>query len=131
TTITDQPALQFQLGQTYPLRLTGVITLEFAPNAANLPSNYGITNNTAVRFAMNSPDGINTTVDIPPNSTTPIPLPAVQNGSVAGDITARLTSLFNAATGQPIPLPSQPVTGRITVPRLAPIITPGSVRIEN
>jgi hypothetical protein len=126
--ITDQPTPVFQLGQAYPLAVTAVVTLEFTPNASNLPANYGITQNTAVKFSNGT---INAQANVPPNSTAAITLPAVSIGHVAGTITIRLTSLVNTATNQPIPLPSQTVTGTITVPRQAPIITAGSVFIEN
>jgi len=127
-TVTDQPVLQFQLGQAYPLALTGVVTLSFTGNASNLPANYDITQNTAVKFANGQ---ITTTVNIPANSTAAIALPGISIGHVAGTITARLTSLVNSATNQPIALPSQTIAGQVIVPRLAPAITAGSVKIQN
>src|SRR5207248_11538788 len=57
--------------------------------------------------------------------------PAVQLGTVAGTITVQLASLTVAGTGQSVPLPSTLPSTTITVPRLAPVIVPGSVKITN
>jgi hypothetical protein len=125
TTPSDQPVAQFSLGQAYPLALRGTFQLTFTPNAAALPANY---TNAAVQFATG---GTLAQVSIPANSTTAVALPAVQIGSVAGTIDVRLTSLVNSSTGQPVPLPSQAPAATITVPRTAPVIVPGSVKIAN
>jgi len=121
STITDSPAPQMTLGQAYPVALSGTYRLTFTPNAAGLPTPF---NNTAVQFVTG---GTTATVAIPPNSTAAVPLPGVQLGTVAGTITVQLASL--TAAGQPAPLPVTVPSVTITVPRLAPVIVPGSVRI--
>jgi hypothetical protein len=121
----DQPVPQVTLAQAYPVALRGTFGLSFTPNAAALPANY---NNTAVQFATG---GTTAQVTIPANSTAPVSLPAVQIGSVAGAINIQLTALVNPATNQAVPMPSQPPPGIITVPRIAPVIVPGSVKLAN
>lgn len=119
--ITDSPAPQMTLGQGYPLALSATYRLTFTPNAAGLPTPF---NNTAVQFVTG---GTTATVAIPPNSTAAVTLPGVQLGTVAGTITVQLASL--TAAGQAVPLPATVPSVTITVPRLAPVIVPGSVRI--
>jgi hypothetical protein len=123
TTTSDQPAPTVTLGQAFPTALIATFTLSFTPNAASLPTPF---NNTAVQFAGGGTTTAN--INIPPNSTAPVTLPAVQLGSVAGTIMVRLASL--TTNGQSV-LPANPPSTNITVPRLAPIIVPGSVKIIN
>ena len=119
----DQPVPQLTLAQGYPVALRGTFTLSFSPNAADLPANY---TNDAVQFAAG---GATAQATIPANSTAPVSLPAIQIGSVAGNISVRLTALADLATGLSIPLPSPLPNVAIAVPRIAPVIAPGSVRI--
>jgi len=123
-TISDQPVPSVTLG-AYPVALNGTFRLSFTPNAAGLPANF---TNSAVQFVSG---GITSPLAIPANSTTPVTLPAVQLGTVAGTITVQLTSLTIASTGQAVPLPTPAPSQTITVPRLAPVIVPGSVKITN
>jgi hypothetical protein len=119
----DQPAPTVTLGQVFPTPLVATFSLTFVPNANNLPTPF---NYTAVQFAGGGTTSPNIT--IPPNSTAPVTLPAVQLGSVAGTIAVRLATL--TSNGQSV-LPANPSSTNINVPRLAPAITAGSVRIVN
>ncbi|MBZ5620376.1 MAG: Ig-like domain-containing protein [Acidobacteriia bacterium] len=129
TTPADQPVPQVAI-PSYPVALVATFVLSFTPNgAASLPTPF---NNTAVQFVTAAPGSGGTTtlpINVPPNSP-PVPLPAVQIGTVAGTITVRLATLTIAGTTQSA-LPANPTTTTITVPRLAPIIVPGSVKITN
>jgi hypothetical protein len=110
----------------YPVPLTATFTLSFVPNAASLPANYV---NPAVQFATG---GTAVQVNIPANSTAPVALPAVQTGSVAGQINVTLTALRDSRSDQTVPLPTPaPAPAPIVVTRSAPTIVPGSVRITN
>ena len=120
----DQPAPQLSLDQPYPFPVTGTLTLSFTPAVSGLPAGYN--------DAQFSSGATTFQVNIPANSTTPAPsIPPVQLGSVAGDITATLGSLSIAGGGPNLPFPSAAPKVRITLPALAPIIVPGSVRIVN
>jgi hypothetical protein len=124
TTTTDQPAPKLTSAQSYPLALTGTVTLSFVPNATGLPAGFN-----DAQFASGGPTF---QVTIPANSTTPSPpIPAIQLGSVAGDIIGTLGTLTMVGTTQTVPFPGSPPNVKITVPRLAPIIVPGSVKITN
>jgi hypothetical protein len=119
---TDTPIPSVTLGQAFPTALLATFTLSFTPNVNNLPT--ATFSYTAVQFA--SPGGTTATVTIPAGSTTAVPLPAVQVGSEAGTIAVKLTAL--TAGGQSV-LPASPPTTNITVPRLAPVIVAGSVKL--
>jgi len=58
-----------------------------------------------------------------------VALPAVQLGTVAGVITIALKVLTITSTGQTVTLPTPAPSQTITVPQLAPVIVPGSVKI--
>jgi len=120
----DQPAPQLSLAQAYDFDMTGTLTLAFVPNAPGLPSGY---------LDAQFPDGTTRfAVIIPANSTTPNPpLPPIQLGSVAGDILVSLGPLMITGTAQVAPFSGQAPSAKITVPALAPIIVPGSVKIMN
>jgi len=123
TTISDQPVPQASLGTGYPVALNATYQLMFT-STPSLGAGY-----TAVQFVTGGTTS--PTIAIPANSTTPVNLPAVQLGSVAGTITVQLASLTVAGTSQTVPLPSPVPSFPITVPRLAPIIVPGSVKITS
>lgn len=129
-TITDQPSVTLTLSQPFSSPLTAVVTLSFTPNAAGLPSTGYVPGGSypgaALQFASG---GTSATVNIPANSTTAT-IPGIQIGDVAGTITVTLASATEPS-GQTIVLPSPPPSTTITVPPLAPIITPGSVQIIN
>jgi streptogramin lyase len=125
--ITDQVGISSSLSSSYAYPLTGTYTLSFTPNAAGLPaSGYSAP---GLQFASPLPNtgGLQTSAPVPSGS---VP---VQQGSVAGTITATLTGLTANVNGQnmPVPLPSSAPVTTISVPRLAPSIVPGSVRIIN
>jgi hypothetical protein len=110
------------LAQSYPYPLKGTVKLAFAANASGLPPDY-----IDIQFLT----GIATSqVDIPAGSLTTT-LPPIQLGSVAGDITATLSSLTVAGSEQSLPMAGAPPSVKITIPRMAPAIMPGSVKITN
>jgi len=123
TALIDQPVPRASLGQPYPAALNATYRLTFTPSTA-MPADY---NNNDVQFVTGG--NMSPSVAFPANSTASVTLPAVQLGSVWGTITVQLASLTMAGTGQNVPLPSPVPSVAITVPRLAPIITPGSVKI--
>jgi hypothetical protein len=88
----------------YPLPLKGTLQLTFTPNASNLTSSFV---NQQLRFATaTTPDGKTTEVDIPAGSSGPIPIPPIQQGSVAGTITVSLTGVtFNGNPVTPFQAP--------------------------
>ena len=124
--ITDQPVPQVSLSPAYPSDLNATFKLSFTPNAAGLPANY---TNPGVQFLS----GGTTTgsITIPANSTAPVNLPAVQLGTVAGTITITVASLTVAGSGAGVPIPSPAPSATITVPKSAPVITAGSVKLQN
>jgi len=117
-----QTVPQVTFGQAYPIALTGTFTLSFTPNAAALPANYS---NPDVLFAGG---GTTVQVSVPANSTAAVSLPAVQLGTVAGTINVTLTALATQS-GQAVPLPVQAPAVTIPLPRTAPVIVAGSVKL--
>ncbi len=109
----QQPTISLQLGQPYPVLLTGTITLTFAPATGNVndPSIQFSTGGRSVSFHI--PAGQTTAVF----STTSL---SIGTGTVAGTIT--LTLEFFGPDGQnltPQPAPTQV----ITIAPQAPVIT--------
>ena len=123
--ISDQPSISIALGAAYAYPLTATLTLSFVPNAAGLPAT-GYTD-PGLQFATG---GVTATVPAPSGTSA---LPAIQVGSVAGTITATVTALTASVNGQnqSVAVPSPAPSTQITVPRLAPVIVPGSVKIIN
>jgi YVTN family beta-propeller protein len=103
--------------------LEGTLTLTFQSDAAD--PNYP---NPATQFAAGG-----TTIDFTvPVGTTVATLPqngAIQQGTTAGTITVTLTKLVSGTADVLLPQPVPSLT--LTVPRLAPVITAGSVRITS
>jgi hypothetical protein len=62
------------------------------------------------------------------SSVSPLPGGTIQQGTVAGTITVTVTSLTSGGANI---LPQSGVSGSITVPELAPVITANSVQITN
>ncbi|HTS31374.1 MAG TPA: Ig-like domain-containing protein [Bryobacteraceae bacterium] len=124
STPADQPAPQLTLSQSYPFPMTATFTLSFVANAPGLPAAYN-----DVQF----PDGTTRfAVSIPPNSTTPSPpIPSIQIGSVAGDIIGTLGPVMIPGTAQVLPLSGAEPGVKMTLPAMAPVIVPGSVKITN
>lgn len=125
TAIPTQPiSVGLALSGPAPEDLNGTLTLSFRPNAAALPEQY---RDPATLFATGG-STLNFTVA---KGSAVAELPskgAIQQGTVAGDITVTLTRLmFGTQDVSPSSAPSRSVT----VPRLAPVITPGSVKLVN
>ena len=74
--------------------------------------------------------GTSTTVTIPANNAS-WPLPSIQVGGVAGTIAVTVTKLQVSNGGQTLQLPSPQPSVNVTVPRLPPVIIPGSVHFIN
>jgi hypothetical protein len=125
---TDQPALAVTISSPALVDYTGTIQLNFVPasNVSGWPA--GQTNQQVV-FA----NGTNTTTfTIAAGSTTGV-LPnggVFQQGTVAGTITALITSVTENGVTTTFPGGAQPSVTQ-TVQALAPVITTGSVQITN
>ena len=101
-----------------PLPLPARSTLAFTPHAAELPAGY---NDAAFLDSAGNKLATPTTTTLAiPGATTSVALPAIDPGTVAGDILVTLT------------IPGQtPSTSTITVDAAAPIIETNSVQITN
>jgi hypothetical protein len=118
---TQNATVAVQLGTPASTQLDGALTISFSPGAG-VPSGY---RDPALQFVSGGPT-LNFVV--PPQAMTAT-LPqggAMQQGTVAGDITVTLTRL---AAGGVNALPQQAPSRTITIPRLPPVIT--GVRILN
>ncbi len=107
-----------------PVPLEGTLTLSFRPALPGLPAGYI---DPAAQF-MSGGTSIDFTI---PAGATTIVLPqsgVIQQGTVAGDLTVALTRLVSGGRNV---LPSNPPSRTVSVPRLAPVITPNSVRFVN
>jgi hypothetical protein len=94
------------------------VTLGFAANATGVPAGYA---DPALQFIDSSGNKLGTTYNVTVSAmSTSVPLPSIAPGTVAGNISLTLT--VQAQTG---------AISAITVPPLAPIISPGSVQILN
>jgi len=121
---TDQPSITVTLSSPAQADYTGTVVLSFTPagNVSGWPADQ---TNTQVVFAggTNSANFTiakgSTTGTLPNNG-------AFQQGTVAGTITATITSV----NGNALPASSQPTVTQ-TVSALAPAITSGSVKIAN
>lgn len=129
SSITDQPTVSATLGSSYPLPLTGTLTLSFKPSASSLPATYTPPD---LQFASG---GLTATVKIPAG-TTAVNLPAnegIQLGSVAGIVTVSMTALVATLPGggtQALALPTPAPIATITIQAEKPVIT-GSVALNN
>jgi hypothetical protein len=107
-----------------PIQLDGTLALTFQSNATGTPANY---RDPATQFASG---GTTTTFSVPAGTAIGT-LPqngAIQQGTVAGNITVTLIRLV---AGQTSVLPTNPISTTWVVPRLAPVIIPGSVKITS
>jgi hypothetical protein len=112
------------LGAPVPSQLDGTVSLAFRPNAAGVTDGY---RDPAMQFAAGG-----TAVDfsIPAGAAT-ASLPAggaLQQGTVAGDI---VISISRLAANQNNVLTPSVSSQTVTVPRQAPVIAGGSVRLAN
>ena len=113
-----------QLSAPAPMALQGELSLSFRANAAGVAGGWA---DPALQFASG---GTTLTFAIPAGATTAT-MPqsgAIQQGTVAGDITVTLTRL---TAGTADVLHQTPINNTVTVGRLAPLITVGSVRLIN
>ncbi|HLJ15033.1 MAG TPA: hypothetical protein VKV15_11090 [Bryobacteraceae bacterium] len=113
-----------QLSGAAPVALQGTLSLAFSPLPSGLPVGYA---DPALQFASGG-----TVLDftIPAGATT-VMLPqdgAIQQGTVAGDITVSLTRLMAGTTDV---TPQVPPTSTVTIPPLPPVIVANSVQIVN
>jgi hypothetical protein len=125
---TDQPALAVTISSPALVDYTGTIQLSFvaAGNVSNWPAGQG---NQQVVFTGGT---MTTTFTIAAGSTTAV-LPnggVFQQGTVAGTITAMITSVTENGVTTTFPAGAQPSVTQ-TVQALAPVITTGSVQITN
>ena len=127
TSVPTQPAsIGIALSSPATAQLTGTLALSFTPDpkVTNVPSGYS---DPGLQFAAG---GTTMNFTIPAGATT-ITLAqngAIQQGTVAGTITATVTQL---SEGELNLLPQPPPSASIIVPLLAPVITSGSVKIVN
>jgi hypothetical protein len=124
--ITTQPTVTVGLSSAATTDLTVTLALTFTPNASNLGSSF---TNQGLAFG----GGVTTKLVISKGATS-ASLPAanaIQVGSVAGTVTATITSITQVVGGatQPMTLPSPAPSTTIVVPKIAPVIT--AVKIIN
>ena len=103
------------LSSPAPVTLTGTVQLTFTPNATNPIDNPQVT--------FSDPCSRTCPFTIPAGQTA-IPLPNVQRGTVAGMIQVEVISLFDGTRNV---LPANPTPLVLTVPRMAPVLTSGSL----
>lgn len=125
SSLSEQPGINLSLTSPYTSALNGALSLTFTPNAGSLPNGYM---DPAVRFASGGATTLNFTIpagqvnaSIPNNG-------VFSQGTVAGVIAATLTAL---GAGTVSVLPAQRPSTTVTVNRIAPVITPSSVRVLN
>ena len=99
----QQPTFDVQLSSTYPLTITGTVTLTFTPNAVNAA------NDPAVQFSGGGRT-LNFTIAAGQTRAFPTTLPSIQTGTVAGQIDLTLS------ISTPAPVRS------VTIARAAPKI---------
>jgi hypothetical protein len=121
---TQQLSVGIQLASPTPADLQGTLQLGFAPSVAGLPAGYM---DPALQFAAGGTT-LNFTVPAGATTVSPITGAAVQQGTVAGNLTVTLTSLTSGGVSV---LPPTPVAATATILPLPPVITPNSVHITN
>jgi hypothetical protein len=107
----QQPTFDVQLSAAYPLTITGTVTLTFTQNAVNAADDP------AIQFSSGGRT-MNFTIPAGQTSAFSTALPSIQTGTVAGQISLKL-SYF--AGGQNI-TPTIPPVRSITIARAAPQI---------
>jgi len=119
---TQSTSVGITLSAPATTQLDGTLTLTFQANASSVPANY---RDPAAQFAAGG-TALNFTIPTGATTATLLQNGAIQQGTVAGTITVTLTRLVAGNTNLlPTPAPSR----TITVARLAPVITVGSVQI--
>jgi hypothetical protein len=130
-TSTTSPTQNISVGVTLnapaATQMTGTLTLSFEADSsdANTPSGYQDPN---MVFVSTGTTTMPFTIAANSKTATLGNNGAIQQGTVAGTITVTVTSLL-AGTENVLPQPAP--TQSVTVPRLAPVIEAGSVKIEN
>lgn len=122
---TDPASVQVSIAETVPTTLTGVLEITFTPDAEGVSSGYF---DPALQFASG---GRRMTFLIAEGATV-ANLPAqgaIQQGTVAGTILVRMVALQGYDGRDLLPSPAPEFT--IRVARIAPVIVPGSVVIQN
>ncbi|MCL4794620.1 MAG: IPT/TIG domain-containing protein [Bryobacteraceae bacterium] len=116
--------LTLSLQSPAPVPLSGTVTLSFTNTATGLSSNY---RDPATQFVSG---GVTANFTIPAGQTTAVLANsgAFNAGTVAGAITFTLTSLESAGVSL---LPDPAPSSTAIIGRIAPVITPNSVRIVN
>jgi len=127
TSPTQNTSVGVTLNAPATTQLTGTLTLSFQadPADANTPAGYQDPN---MVFVSTGKTTIPFTIPQGAKVATLGSNGAIQQGTVAGTITVTMTSLL-AGTADVLPVPAP--TQSVTVPRLAPVIQPGSVTIVN
>ena len=127
TSPTQNTNVGVTLNKPAATQLTGTLTLSFQadPADANTPVGYQDPN---MVFVSNGTKTISFTIPQGATAATLGSNGAIQQGTVAGTITVTMTTLL-AGTTDVLPQPAP--TQSVNVPRLAPVIQPGSVTIVN
>ncbi|HWQ56206.1 MAG TPA: putative Ig domain-containing protein [Bryobacteraceae bacterium] len=107
----QQPALQLGLEGTYPLTISGIVTLTFAADGGGDDPTIVFSNGSRT-VAFTIPAGTNLATFAVPNL-------ALQTGTVSGTITLRVTLQASGTDITPSPAPSR----TIRVNRMPPVIT--------
>ena len=122
----QQPAFDVQLSSTYPLSITGTVTLSFAPNAANAADDP------AIQFSGGGRT-LNFTIAAGQTRAFPTTLPSIQTGTVAGHINLSLENL--TAAGQnitPVPAPVRSITIARAAPKIDTVqVVQGHWRVQH
>jgi hypothetical protein len=114
----DMPVFTLNIQPVYPCPLTATVTLSATTNAAGLTPGY---QPQSLRFPTTTIDSKQTTLLIPANAPS-IQIP-VQAGSVAGDVTLKVSSLLVTGSSQQVTIGGSTSSGQTTVQRAAPTIS--------
>jgi len=127
TSPTQNTSVGVRLNAPATTQLTGTLTLSFEadPADANTPAGYQDPN---MVFVSTGTTTISFTIPQGATAATLGSNGAIQQGTVAGTITVTMTTLL-AGTADVLPQPAPTLS--VIVPRLAPVIQPGSVTIVN
>jgi hypothetical protein len=126
TPVPTQPtSVGVQLGAAAPVNMAGTLALQFAPNANAFPPP---TENRQLAFAAGG-KAVDFTIGLGEQNANIPNGGAIQQGTVAGTITVLLTRLVSGSSSL-LP-PGDQIVRTVQVPRLPPVIVPGSVRFVN
>jgi hypothetical protein len=124
---TQNANVSLTMNSTASTQLTGTLAISFEADSsdANTPPGYQDPN---IVFVSTGATTIPFTIAANSKTATLGSNGAIQQGTVAGTITVTMTSLL-AGTANVLPKPAPTIT--IAVPRLAPVIAAGSVKIAS